>query len=739
MDMESGSPQRCTGPFNFLKKYRSTLILAYQSFGVVYGDLSTSPLYVYKSTFSGRLRLHEDDEEIFGVLSLIFWTLTLIPLLKYIILVLRADDNGEGGTFALYSLLSRHSRLSLLNTPQEAAEHLSAYSSEGSGKDTKTSALLKEFLEKSRTSRVVLLLVVMLGTSMVIGDGVLTPTMSVLAAISGVKVKVPNLHENHTVFLACIVLVGLFALQHYGTHRVGFMFAPILIAWLLCIGSVGMYNIFRWNPHIVRALSPYYIWDLFKKPGRDGWRSLGGIVMCITGAEAMFADLGHFSQLSIRIAFVGVVYPCLVLAYMGEAAYLSKHKADLQASFFRSIPEAVFWPVLVVATLATVVASQAIISATFSLINQCTSLKCFPRVKVIHTSNQIHGQIYIPEINWLLMCLCLAVVVGFRRTDLIGNAYGLAVITVMFVTTCIMSLVILIVWKRTVLEALAFVLVFGSLELLYLSACLIKVPKGGWLPLLLSLAFTSIMCTWYYGSTKKQEFELQNKVSLDQLLSMGPGLGMVRVPGICFIYSDIVAGIPPTFAHFVTNFPAFHQVLVFVSIKSVEVPRIPPAERFLIGRIGPKQYWIFRCIVRYGYKDVHKDSFEFEDRLVSKLAEFLQHEDDHEEWGGRLCVVGTPSNTVATAVERRRRVRFLPPGEECGMRDEVREFLEFREAGVAYIMGHTYVKAMESSSAIKKLLVNHVYGFLRRNCRGPAVALGIPHTSLIEVGMVYHV
>ncbi|XP_077253397.1 putative potassium transporter 13 [Tasmannia lanceolata] len=765
MDLESGSRWR---DFQSLKAYRTTLCLAYQSLGVVYGDLSTSPIYVFKSTFSGRLQLHEEDDDIIlGVLSLVFWTLTLIPLCKYIILVLGADDNGEGGTFALYSILCRHSKMSLLNTAHAAHEQLSTYNSGTSIKETKISSLIKEFFEKHRSSRIILFLVVLLGTSMVIGDGVLTPAMSVLSAVSGVKIKIPHLHENYTVSIACVILVGLFALQHYdytvsiacvilvglfalqhyGTHRVGFLFAPILIAWLLCISGMGIYNTIFWNPSVVKALSPYYIYKFFRKAGKDGWRSLGGIVLCITGAEAMFADLGHFSQLSIRIAFTAFVYPCLVLAYMGEAAYLSKHKTDIQRSFYKAIPEVIFWPVFIIATLATVVASQAIISATFSIISQCRALRCFPRVKIIHTSSQIHGQIYIPEVNWMLMVSCLAVVIGFRNTDMIGNAYGLAVITVMFVTTCLMLLIIVTVWNRSVLTAFLFVTIFGSIELLFFTACLTKVPKGGWLPLLLSLIVLSVMSLWHYGTSRKQEFELQNKVCIERLLTLGPSLGIVRINGIGLVYSNMVSGIPPMFAHFVTNFPAFHRILIFVSLQSLTVPKVPSGERFLIGRIGPPEFRLFRCIVRYGYKDARRDSYDFENQLIMKVAEFLQREGEEgvSRVHGQMAVIGNPSGLVVDAVARpengaevgrkKKKVMFR----DVGVREEVKELVEAREAGVVYMMGHTCVVASERSSFVKKFAIDFVYGLLRRNCRSPAVALGLPHSSLMEVGMVYHV
>ncbi|XP_021294040.1 probable potassium transporter 13 [Herrania umbratica] len=745
MDPEAGSVTRESR----LKFYRSTLCLAYQSFGVVYGDLSTSPIYVYKSTFSGRLSLHEEDDEILGVLSLVFWTLTLIPLCKYIIFVLGADDNGEGGTFALYSLLCRRAKLGLLSASDVPDDDISAYNSGLPRKETVASSILKEFFDKYQSSRIVLLLLVLLGTSMVIGDGILTPSMSVLSAVNGIKIKATGLHENYTVFIACVILVGLFELQHVGTRRVGFLFAPILLAWLFCISVVGIYNIIHWNPRVISALSPYYVYNFFKKTGKDGWSSLGGIVLCVTGAEAMFADLGHFSQLSIRIAFTVVVYPCLILAYMGEAAYLSKHKEDLQRSFYKSIPEVVFWPVFIIATLATVVGSQAIISATFSIISQCRALKCFPRVRVIHTSNHIHGQIYIPEVNWILMVLCLAVVAGYRDTDMIGNAYGLAVITVMLVTTCLMFLVIVMVWKRNILGAVAFVIVFGSLEMFYFSACLAKVHKGGWFPLIFSLIVLSTMCIWHYGTLKKHSYESHNKVCLDMLLSMGPNLGINRVPGIGLIYSNVTTGVPPMFTHFVTNFPAFHRILIFVTIRSLTVPKVPLNQRYVISRIGPAEFRLFQCVVRYGYKDERKDSHDFESRLIETVAEFLQSGSDDSEVGALGMEFGLnqrqsspPEDVAALGLENginsrasKRTVRFRGVG--CSK--ELEDLTEARESGLAYMMGSTCILASETSSYLKKFVINIVYRFLRQNCRHPATALGIPHTSLIEVGMVYRV
>ncbi|KAK9272065.1 hypothetical protein L1049_002434 [Liquidambar formosana] len=743
MEPESGSSSsRNPSPLSWVNLSRN-LILAYQSFGVVYGDLSTSPLYVYSSTFIGKLQPHPNEEVIFGAFSLIFWTLTLIPLLKYVFILLSADDNGEGGTFALYSLLCRHGRFSLLPNQQAADEELSAYKY-GPSTQIVASSPLKRFLEKHKRLRTALLVVVLFGACMVIGDGVLTPAISVLSSVSGLQVTESKLTHGEILLLACVILVGLFALQHCGTHRVAFLFAPIVIIWLISIFSIGLYNIIHWNPKIVRAISPYYIIKFFSETGKDGWISLGGILLCITGTEAMFADLGHFTAYSIRLAFAFVIYPCLVVQYMGQAAFLSKNLDKISRSFYDSIPAPVFWPVFVIATLAAIVGSQAVITATFSIIKQCHALGCFPRVKVVHTSKHIYGQIYIPEINWILMILTLAITIGFQDTTIIGNAYGLACMTVMFITTWLMALVIIFVWQKSVLLAAAFLLFFGCIEGVYLTAAFIKVPQGGWVPIVLSFIFMVVMYIWHYGTRKKYNFDLHNKVSLKWLLGLGPSLGIVRVPGIGLIYSELATGVPAIFSHFVTNLPAFHKVLVFVCVKSVPVPYVSPEERFLIGRICPRPYRMYRCIVRYGYKDIQRDDGNFENQLIQSIAEFIQMEavepqfssSESSSFDGRMAVISSRtlqsssslivseqedfdvSNSIRSSKSislqslrsvyddenpqiRRRQVRFqLPPspGMDPSVREELLDLIQAKEAGVAYIMGHSYVKARRSSS-----------------------------------------
>lgn len=320
---------------------------------------------------------------------------------------------------------------------------------------------------------------------------------------------------------------------------------------------------------------------------------------------------------------------------------------------------------------------------------------------------------------------------------------GLAVTTVMFVTTCLMVLVILIVWKQGIIKAITFLFLFGSIELLYMSASISKIPQGGWIPLVLALTFTGIMYTWNFGTMKKHQFDVENKVSMDRILSVGPSLGITRVPGIGFIYTNLASGIPAIFGHFVTNLPAFHQVLVFVCIKSVQIPHVGENQRLLISRIGPKEYGMFRCIVRYGYKDIQQENYNFENKLLSGVVQFVESEklvpesSTHEmsAYGEEENMVSSSSG-VLRVVKNNNNDEHL---EECLSREESMQIMKAREAGVAYILGHSHAKAKKSSSMLKKVAIDVVFSFLSKNCRQPDVILKVPHASLLEVGMVYYV
>lgn len=494
-------------------------------------------------------------------------------------------------------------------------------------------------------------------------------------------------------------------------------------------------------------------------------------MLSITGTEALFADLGHFSTTAVQIAFTSVVFPCLLLQYMGQAAYLMKNPLHVKEAFYKSIPDEVYWPVFLIATLAAIVASQATISATFSIIKQSLALGCFPRVKVVHTSKDFSGQIYIPEINWILMVLCIIVTAGFNNTTQIGNAYGTAVVGVMLVTTVLMALIMLIVWRSNWLLVLIFCGFFLFVELVYFSAVLFKVDQGGWAPLVIACVFLIIMYVWHYGTLKRYEFEIESKVSMAWILGLGPSLGLVRVPGIGLVYTELANGVPHIFSHFVTHLPAIHSVVVFVCVKYLPVNTVPQEERFLVRRIGPNEFHMFRCIARYGYKDLHKKDDNFEKMLLDALSQFIRNESlmddfsDSEEYtlGSQQQSQNAPSlctangNSISLGMvsadssndsiiserssprqQRGYRVSYSAP-QPPSYRDELQFLSECRDAGVVHILGNTVVRARRESGLIKKVAVDYIYAFLRRICRENSVIFNIPHESLLNVGQIFYV
>jgi KUP system potassium uptake protein len=323
-----------------VQKFSAFLLLqlSFQSLGVVYGDLGTSPLYVFYNTFPRGIK---DPEDIIGALSLIIYSLTLIPLLKYVFVVCKANDNGQGGTFALYSLLCRHAKVSTIPNQHRTDEELTTYS-RTTFHERSFAAKTKRWLENGTSRKNALLILVLVGTCMVIGDGILTPAISVLSAAGGLRVNLPHINNGIVVVVAVVILVSLFSVQHYGTDRVGWLFAPIVFLWFLFIASIGMFNIWKHDPSVLKAFSPVYIFRYFKRGGQDRWTSLGGIMLSITGIEALFADLSHFPVSAVQFAFTVIVFPCLLLAYSGQAAYLRKYPHHVEDAFYQSIPSLLY-------------------------------------------------------------------------------------------------------------------------------------------------------------------------------------------------------------------------------------------------------------------------------------------------------------------------------------------------------------------------------------------------------------
>ncbi|KAL1566458.1 potassium transporter 10-like [Salvia divinorum] len=723
--------------------WMQTLILSFQSLGVIYGRLSTAPLYVLESIGPGDISSPDEMHELF---SFIFWTLTVIPLLKYAFIVLKADDDGEGGPFSLYSLLCRHAKVGLIPSNRGSSKILNQEEEEISSDPSKGKPENKarKAIEKYKSSHYLLLFLALLGACMILSDAVLTPAISVLSATSGLgrslakisKVFSSDETKDHVANalkkyvptpVACAILVCLFTLQHHGTKRIGCLFAPIVITWLIFISGFGLYNIIHYDVQILRAVSPVYMLRFMKKINLRHWKLLSSIVLCIAGSEAMFADLGHFSKKSIKITFICFIYPVLLLTYAGQAAFVSKNlHADGAFHLSESVPNRSLEHIFAVLSLfASAVGSQATITAGFSIIHQCQALDCFPRVKVVHTSDKIFGQVYVPDANWMFMVLSIAFTIGLHDISELGKATGLAVTVGLLVTTCLMSLVIALYWEKHLFASVCFLLFFGSIEAIYLSSTLTSFFHGAWCLIILFLFFMTIMASWHYGTLKKYESDVENKAS--------------------------------------------------------PVPYVHASRRYLIGRVGPKEYKIYRCIVRYGYHDNVRDTDDFEDNIISSIGEFIAREEYDQEAlnspEGRMIVLGTPlndGNGLITVTEtnsseygpnmgesesrrvllhdpsasrspppvNKKRVRFMLPPKSPQMRPSVRqeleEIIDARESGTAYILGQSHLTARQGSNLFKRLLVM-TYVFLDKNSREPPVALNIPNAALLEVGTVYKI
>ncbi|KAG5600716.1 hypothetical protein H5410_032086 [Solanum commersonii] len=668
--------QTYQSPLTKAKEYppMQTLLLAYQSLGVVYGDLATSPVNVFSST---RLtNLTEDD--LLGTFSLIFWTLTLLVLVKYVFIVLHANDHGEGGTFALYSYLCRHinfqSKLSIHNVRMESDESMAYYSQKsGSSRRSKT----KKFLERSSTAQNVLTFVVLLGTCMVIGDGALTPATC-----------------DHVVFMSVIMLIALFTFQRCGTSKVSFCFTPVMLLWFATNVSVGIYNILEYYPSVLKAISPHYIVKFVSRNGKTAWNLLGAVFLSITGAEAMFADLGHFNKRAIQLAFSFVVYPSLVLSYAGETAYLVRYPENINSAYYSSLPKPVYWPMFVISTLAAVVASQSMISATFSIVKQSLALGCFPRVNIIHTSSKHEGQIYSPEVNYILMILCVTLVLGFKGGVELANAYGVVVIWVMIITTFLTALVMLIIWKTNIILILAFFLPYIIIEGCFMTSLLNKIPQGGWVPFAISAFFLTIMLSWTYGRSKKKEYEADRKMSLPDLDQLLSSYSTYRAPGICFFFTDLGNGIPPIICHYIQHTNSVREILVIVTVRTLPIKTVLVEERYNVGKTGVEGF--YRCLIQFGYKD--SQSMERDDFVTLMITKLQDQAESTSE-----------KRKIDAAAER----------------------------GPIFVLGRTILKA--NNGWFARFTIEYLYRFLQKNSRAAISALQIPPDKTLQVGMVYEI
>ncbi|KAI5066321.1 hypothetical protein GOP47_0018945 [Adiantum capillus-veneris] len=750
------------------------MYMVFQTIGLVYSDMGTSPLYVYSSAFNGFEI--EGAPDILGAVSIVIYTITLIPLIKYVLVVLRANDREDdlkGGSFSLYSLICQYAKVNLIPNRQQADDELSNFKIQLPSQRLARALRMKERLEKNIYLKTALLVMALLGVSLVISNGILTPCISVTSAVSGLRVAIPSLSE-------VALLVVLFSIQGFGTGKVALVFAPVMCLWFAAIAAIGISNIIKYDSAIFKAFNPMYIYRFFRRRRGKAWHALGGLALCITGGEVMFADFGDLPAQSIQISFSLLVYPCLLLSYMGQAAYLLDNPQGANNVFFNSIPGALFWPMFLLAISAAMIASRSIILATFSVIKMALALDCFPRVKILHTSKRLMGQIYIPVVNVFLMIMCVVVTACLRSTYRIGHAYCVAVLGDMLVTTAFITLIMIMIWQTSLLAALGFMLVIGAVEFVYLAAVLLEVHQGGWMPLASSVIVLIIMYIWHYGTRMKYQSEVDQRISIDYMLELGANLGTVRVPGVGLLYNELVRGVPAIFGYFMKSLPAMHSTIIFVCIKYVPVPVVPQSERFLFRRVCPRDYHLFRCVARYGYKDVRKENhYIFEQLLLQSLEAFIQKEaqeyalecdsigmesDDSEkdfEPSADVLSSRPPSlgpltlpllssdvlQGLDSMIDRSAGSSFsdLPSGAPSSINLDDNAVMELaavrdaKESGVVYLLGHADVRAKKQSWFVKKLVINYFYAFLSRNCRATGEILSVPHTHLMEVGMTYMV
>ncbi|XP_039819547.1 probable potassium transporter 15 isoform X4 [Panicum virgatum] len=573
-----------------------TMFLALQTLAVVFGDIGIGPLYTFDVMFN-KYPI-QGEEDVLGALSLVLYTLILMPLVKYVLVVLWANDDGEGGIFALYSLICRNAKVSLIPNQVHSEKRMSSFRLKLPTPELERSIKVKEKLESSLLLKKLLLGLVLFGTSMFISNGVITPAMSVLSAVSGLKVGIRNTSQDVVVMISVALLVILFSVQRYATSKVGFALGPSLLVWFCCLGGIGIYNLSLFGPTAFMAFNPLYIIYYFGRNPFQAWLSLGGCLLCATGSEAIFSNLCHFPVRYVQYMFMLLVLPCLVLAYLGQAAFLIANPKSSEQVFFSSIPIGVFWPVFLVANLAALIASRTMTVAIFQCLKQSIALGCFPRLKIVHTSRKFMAKIYIPVVNWLLLVSCLGFIVLFRSIYDVGNAYAIAELGVMIMATVYVTIIMLLIWESNIVKVLSFVITFLFLELIFFSSALSSVGDGGWALLIFASVLFMIMFIWNYGSKLKYDSEVKQKLSKDLMRKLGPNLGTIRAPGLGLVCSDIVKGVPAIFGHFLTSLPAIHSIIVFVCIRNVPVPVVPQSERFLFQRVCSRGYHMFRCIAR---------------------------------------------------------------------------------------------------------------------------------------------
>lgn len=578
------------------------LLTSLGALGVVFGDIGTSPLYAFRESFHAAEGLAVNENSVLGILSLMFWALLLVVSIKYLVYVMRADNHGEGGILALTAL---------------AGDGIS---------------------KKRRNRRRTLLLIGLFGTALLYGDGVITPAISVLSAVEGLGVIAPDL-ESYVVPVAAVIIVALFLIQRAGTARVGSLFGPVMIVWFGTIALLGLIQVIG-HPRVLIAVSPTYAVSFIIENPRLAFLALGSVFLVVTGAEALYADMGHFGRRPIRLAWVVLVMPALLANYFGQGALLISDPSAIANPFYSLAPGWARFPLVILATMAAVIASQALISGAFSLTQQAIQLGYLPRMNVDHTSPREIGQVYLGAVNYLLMVTCLVVVFAFGTSTSLAAAYGVAVTTTMVITSLLLYVVMRHRWGWSLLTAGSLTAVFLAIDIAFFSANIIKVPEGGWFPLAVGLAILIVMITWKTGRTRLTKRMRSGELSIERFIGSIAHHPQRRVPGTAvFMFSDLGVTPPPLLKNLRHN-EVLHDTVLIVTVEWTHLPRVHRAKRATVHDLGEGFHQI---LLRYGFIETPDVPGALADITT---AEFGFDADDAVYFVGKETIIPTEKRSI---------------------------------------------------------------------------------------------
>ena len=538
---------------------RALLPLTLTAVGVVYGDIGTSPLYTIRECFFGTHPVPPTPENVLGVLSLVVYALLIVISIKYIAIVMRADNRGEGGILALTALIPA---------------------------------------PKLGGSRNVLIALGIFGAALLYGDGMITPAITVLGAVEGLKVATP-FFDPYVVPLTVVILIGIFTIQQHGTHRVGRLFGPVMVLWFGAIALLGVSWITR-QPIVLTAFNPAHAVLFFRNNGLHGFAVLGAVFLAVTGGEALYADMGHFGKRPIRFAWFSLVLPALLINYFGQGALLLLDNTAIEQPFFLLAPSWALLPMVGLATAAAIIASQALISGAFSLTQQAVQLGYSPRMDIDHTSSHHMGQIYVPQVNWALMIGTIAIVLGFRSSSALAAAYGIAVTLTMVITAVLLHVIATERWHWPIGIAVAVTGIFLSIDLAFFGANLLKVLHGGWLPLVIGFLLFTLMTTWKTGRRLVAERLTARAVPLESFVADAIAHEPIRVPGTAVFMTAQPRGTPPALMHNLRHNKVLHQRVIILTVSTTHTPHVTPSERLTID---PLDRDLYNARLKYGFMD----------------------------------------------------------------------------------------------------------------------------------------